>query len=484
MRKRVTRRPGPFARLLQPFQRLKAHASGWLERHGSAAFWLRVLRLGLFQFGMGLTLAPITGTLNRVLIDNMRIPAVLVGLLIAIHYFVSPVRALIGFRSDQQRAKGRWRTPYIVLGAILTFGGLNTSGFSLVLLSGKGSLPYLPALIICLLIFLAYGIGVNVLETAYLALVSDLTPPKERGRVLAVLWMMLVLGTIASSVLLGSLLVNYSDERLISILQSSALIFLILSVVSLWNQERLRPDGTVVGYHDQVRVRMSLGQSLALLWHQQVLRRLFAILFLATAAFASHDILLEPYGGQVLHMSISATTGLTALWGLAMLVAIPAAGWLLWRGFSPVLPIMLGSAVGALGFLVVAIASDASMITPFRSGVWLIGMGRGLFIVGSLALVMALTDRSHAGLFLGLWGVMQALAQGLGAVGGGLARDLAERQTGSVVLGYTAVYGTAMFGLLIALLLVVAMRLTRLRADSAVSPWQGLQDIPADQIMY
>ncbi len=481
-----SRRPRVFAPLLRPFGRLKAAASDWLERHGTAALWLRVLRLGLFQFGMGLTLAPITGTLNRVLIDSLRIPAVLVGLLIAIHYFVSPVRALIGFRSDQQRAAGRWRTPYIVMGAILTFGGLANTPFSLLLLSGQGTLPFVPALIICLLIFLAYGIGVNIVETAYLALVSDLTPPAERGRVLAVLWMMLVLGTIVSSVLLGGLLAEYSDEKLIAILKSSALVFLILSFLSLWKQERLRPDGRVVGYQPDAepRVRMSLGQSLRLLAGQPLLRGLFAILFLGTAAFASHDVLLEPYGAQVLHMSVSATTQLTALWGLAMLVAIPAAGWLLWRGFSPALPILLGCAVGALGFLVVSLASDAALAIAFRSGVWLIGMGRGLFIVGSVALVMALTDRNHAGLFLGLWGVMQSLAQGLGAVGGGLARDLAAARFGSVVLGYTAVYGAALASLLVALLLLARMRLARMRPDAAASPWQGLQDIPADQIIY
>ena len=465
--------------------RLRSRAIRWFDRHGSLTLWLKVLRLGLFQFGMGLTLAPITGTLNRVLIDNLRISAALVAFLIAIHYFVSPIRALIGYRSDQRRAQGRWRTPYIVAGAILTFGGLANAPISLLLLSGQGRLPYAAAAIVCTLIFLAYGVGVNIVETAYLALVSDLTPPRERGRVLAVLWMMLVLGTIVSSMLLGSLLLDYTDERLIAILKSSAVAFILLTFLSLWKQERLRRDGTVVGFHDAITVRVSLGDSLRLLWRQRVLRQLFVVLFIATAAFASHDVLLEPYGGQVLQMSVSATTRLTGLWGLAMLIAIPAAGWLLWRGFSPVLPIVLGCAVGALGFLIVSVASDATLVAPFRSGVWLIGMGRGLFIVGSVALVMALSDRDHAGLFLGLWGVMQALAQGVGAVGGGLARDLAQRWAGNVVLGYTFVYGAALFGLLIALLLLIAQRLgRRVQEGAAASPWSGLQDIPADQIIY
>jgi BCD family chlorophyll transporter-like MFS transporter len=465
--------------------RLRGRIAGWFERHQGTQLWLKVLRLGLFQFGMGLSLAPITGTLNRVLIDNLRIPALVVGFLIAIHYFVSPVRALIGFQSDQKRAAGRWRTPYIVLGGLLTFGGLANTPFALLLLGGHGQIAFVPALIICTLIFLAYGIGVNIVETAYLALVSDLTPPQERGRVLAVLWMMLVLGTVVSSLLIGRLLIDYSDARLIAIIKSSALVFLVLAFVSLWKQERLLPSGLVDTPADTVRVRMSLGASLRLLAGQPGMRGLFGVLFLATLAFATHDVLLEPYGGQVLGMSIAATTGLTALWGVAMLLAVAGAGWLLWRAHSPVLPILLGCAVGALGFLVVGLAGSPSLVNSFRSGVALIGMGRGLFIVGSVALVMSLADRSHAGLFLGLWGVMQALAQGVGTVLGGLARDLAQAQTGSVVLGYTIVYAAALGCLLLALVLVAALRLGRqLRAGEVRSPWAGLQDIPADQIIY
>jgi BCD family chlorophyll transporter-like MFS transporter len=459
--------------------------SGWFERHQGTRLWLKVLRLGLFQFGLGLSLAPITGTLNRVLIDNLGISAAIVGFLIAIHYFVSPVRALIGFRSDQSRAIGRWRTPYIVLGGLLTFGGLANTPFALLLLGGHGHLPFGPALAICTLIFLAYGVGVNIVETAYLALVSDLTPPQERGRVLAVLWMMLVLGTVVSSLLLGSLLVTYTDERLIAIVKSSALVFLLLTIASLWGQEKLRPNGLVDTPGDELRTRMSLGEALRLLARQPGMRGLFAVLFLATVAFATHDVLLEPYGGQVLKMSVSATTNLTALWGVAMLLAVAGAGWLLWRAHSPVLPIVLGCAVGALGFLVVGLSSDAALVGPFRSGVALIGMGRGLFIVGSVALVMWLADRSHAGLFLGLWGVMQALAQGVGTVCGGLARDLAQRSTGSVALGYTLVYAAALVCLVLALAVLFALRLGRqIRAGAVRSPWAGLQDIPADQIIY
>ncbi|MCU0490231.1 MAG: BCD family MFS transporter [Chloroflexaceae bacterium] len=463
--------------------RMVERMDAWLQARPELRRWLKVLRLGLFQFGMGLSLAPITGTLNRVLIDDMRIPAVAVALLIALHYFVSPTRALIGYRSDQYRAEGNWRTPYLVLGAMLTYGGLATAPFTLILLSGEGVLPFWPAFIFCLFIFLAYGLGVNIVETIFLALVSDITPPKERGRVLAVLWMMLVLGTVAGSFIIGQLLVNYSHVRLIQVMQGSAVAFIALTFIALLGQEKLNRRGKVESAHAPAPMRQTLRESVRMLWRMPVLRKLFVILFLATLGFACHDVLLEPYGGQVLGMSVAATSQLTAFWGMAMIVAVALSGWWLWRGGSSVALIMAGCAVGALGFLVISIASSAEAVSLFRGGVWLIGMGRGAFIVGSLALVMALVDTNHAGLFLGLWGLMQALAQGFGTIGSGLGRDLIQHATGQVALGYTAVYETALVSLVVALLLLAVLRVGR-DMRRVRSPWAGLQEVPADQIVF
>jgi MFS transporter, BCD family, chlorophyll transporter len=470
---------------VQSLIELSRRARAWLADHEKVAWWLRVLRLGLFQLGMGISLAPITGTLNRVLISDLSIPAVAVGVLMSIHYFVSPVRAVFGYKSDQHRAEGRWRTPYLVLGAMLTYGGLACAPFSLILLGGNGALPFPAAMLVCTLIFLAYGVGVNIVETTYLALVSDITQPQTRGRVLAVLWFMLVLGTVLSSIVVGQLLQSYSHMMLIRVMQGSAVIFVVCTAVALLGQERMRPDGTLVTHNDEVRVRHTLGEQVRTLWRQPVLRALFAVLFVGTLALATHDVLLEPYGGQVLGMSISATTQLTALWGLAMIAAIAGAGALLWRGQSATLLLVLGLATGALGFAVVILSGGAQLVGLFQLGVALIGAGRGMFIIGSIALVMALADKHHVGLFVGLWGVMQALAQGFGTVGGGLARDLAQAWTGSVLLGYTAVYGASLALIGLALLLFLALRLDRLIANGAArSPWSGLQDIPGDQILY
>lgn len=466
--------------LARPFQPI----TSWVRRRPRLLFWLGIMRLGLFQLGIGLSLAPITGTLNRVLIDELSISAAAVALLISMHYFVSPVRAVIGYRSDKSRSMGKWRTPYIVLGVMLTYGGLALAPFALILLGGNGTIPFWMALLICIGIFVGYGAGVSIVETVYLALVSDITPKEDRGKVLSVLWMMLIVGTVLSAIIVSGLLVDYSHLLLIKVMQGSAIAFVVLTVIALWQQEQLNPDGSIKSDLETVRIRLSLWESIQLLGKEQVLKGLFVVIFIATMAFATHDVLLEPYGGQVLGMSVSDTMRLTALWGLATIVGVSLAAYFLWRKKAPVLLIAAGCIVGLCGFAVISVASDATLVGPFRVGVALISIGRGLFLVGSIILVMSLTDVSHAGLFLGIWGIVQAMAQGLGTIGGGVIRDLAQYQTGSVVLGYTIVY-TGSLLLLLTVILILAFRLgKRLRVSEIKMPWSGVEEIPADQLAF
>ncbi|MCB0027354.1 MAG: PucC family protein, partial [Anaerolineales bacterium] len=225
-------------------------------------------------------------------------------------------------------------------------------------------------------------------------------------------------------------------------------------------------------------------ESIQLVSKERVLQGLLVVIFIATMAFATHDVLLEPYGGQVLNMSVSATMQLTALWGLATVVGVLLAAYLLWRRKAPVMLIAAGCAVGLVGFAIISIASDATLVEPFRIGIVLISLGRGLFLVGSIILVMSLTDVSHAGLFLGIWGIVQAMAQGIGTIGGGVVRDLAQYLTGSVKLGYTIVYGGSLVLLLI-VITILALRLgKRLHVSEIKMPWSGVEEIPADQLAF
>ncbi len=456
----------------------------WLAQYPVWQRRVRILRLGLFQFGMGISLAPITGTLNRVLISELNISAGFVALLMSIHYFVSPIRTVVGHHSDVRRSKGFWRTPYIVLGAMLTYGGLSTAPFSLILFDADSMTQGPIVYIVAFLIFLLYGVGVNIVETTYLAMVSDNTEPEERGKILAILWLMLVIGTVTGSLFIGLSLIDYSLGALISAMQMSAFIFVVCMVLSLIRQEKLRPDGRLVREIEQV-ARQSLGESLKIVWNTPALRSMFFVFFIATLGFGTHDVLLEPYGAQILDMSVTATTLLTALWGVAMIIAVITAGWWLWtRGQSGRL-LISGALVGMMGFLTVTYAGTIESTLLFQIGVAGIGFGRGLFIVGSIATVMSLADRGHTGLFMGIWGVVQSLAQGFGTIGGGVARDAIGSATGNVLYGYTSVYAAASVFLFVMVVYMYVKRInSRLSNGEIQSPWNGLQNIPADQILF
>jgi len=466
------------------WQTSRAETNAWLLAHPQIHWWVKVLRLGLFQFGVGVSLAPITGTLNRVLIHEFALSAGFVALLMSIHYFISPIRTVIGHVSDRKRIEGRWRTPYIMLGTMLTFGGLTTAPFSLVLFSPESLLKGNIVYVICVAIFVVYGVGVNIVETTYLALVGDITTDKDRGKTLAILWLMLVSGTVVGAFFTGLSLITYSHSKLIGVMQGSSMVFLVCTLVSLFDQERLRPDGTLV--NDVVRkARYSLQESLALVWAAPTLRSLFFVFFIATLGFGTHDILLEPYGAEILHMSVTATTFLTALWGVAMVLAIVMAGLWLWWGGSSARLIIAGGITGMVGFGLVSMSGYFAIVGGFQFGVATIGVGRGLFIVGSIATVMNLADRDHTGLFLGIWGVVQSLAQGFGTIGGGIARDMIKARTNDALLGYVSVYSTAGVLLIIMVMYMVLSRIgNKLENGEVRSPWSGLQDIPADQILY
>jgi BCD family chlorophyll transporter-like MFS transporter len=480
----ASRQDSVFASLFASVKDTHSEIAEWLALRPALQWWARVLRLGLFQFGIGISLAPITGTLNRVLINELSLSAGYVALLMAIHYFISPIRTVIGHSSDTQRSVGRWRTPYILLGAMLTFGGLTTAPFSLILFSPESNLQGPIVYVICVIIFAVYGVGVNIVETTYVAMVGDITEDHDRGKTLAILWLMLVIGTVVGALVAGLMLTDYSHRRLIGVMQGSSVVFMICAVISVIGQEKMNPDGTLVNKPPQ-RIRFALGESLQKVWQSPTLRSLFFIFFVATLGFGTHDILLEPYGAEILGMSVTATTLLTALWGVAMIFAIVFAGIWLWRGGSGARLLIFGGIAGIIGFACVSMSAYVNLFGSFQFGVMCIGVGRGLFIVGSIATVMSLADRNHTGLFIGIWGVVQSLAQGFGTIGGGVARDVIKHQYNNPLLGYVGVYAVA-GGLLV--IMVIYMAVThigrKLESGQITSPWGGLQDIPADQIIY
>ncbi|MFN3351300.1 BCD family MFS transporter [Pseudorhodoplanes sp.] len=379
----------------------------------------RLFRLSLFQVSVGMAVVLLNGTLNRVMIVELGVASWLVALMVSIPLVFAPLRALIGHRSDNHRSFLGWRrVPYIWMGTLLQFGGLAIMPFALLILSGDTHGPVVIGHIAAALAFLLVGAGLHTVQTAGLALATDLAPAENRPRVVAFLYVMLLLGMVASALVFGLLLSNFSQIKLIQVIQGAAVVTMLLNLVALWKQEARNPQHTA---HHLPRVALRDA------WRQMSRTpgtiRLLIVVGLGTAAFSMQDILLEPYGGEILGLSVGATTMLTALLASGSLCGFALAANVLSRGHDPYRLAANGALVGVAAFCAVIFASPLESSALFRTGAALIGFGGGLFAVGTLIAAMAIADRHPVGLVIGAWGGVQATAAGLAIASGGAIRD-------------------------------------------------------------
>ena len=382
----------------------------------------RLLRLSLFQISVGMALAMLIGTLNRVMIVELKVPAALVAIMIALPLLFAPFRALIGFRSDHHRSALGWRrVPYIWMGTLLQFGGFAIMPFALLVLGRLGQSAHAPDWVGHLaagVAFLLVGAGMHTTQTAGLALATDLSPPESRPKVVGLMYFMLLVGMILSALLFGYWLRDFSPGALIRSVQAAAVLTLVLNITALWKQEaRTRRLGDP---HEEdvdfVAAMKHFTQG------ENALRRLLAV-GVGTMAFSMGDVLLEPFGGEILHLEVSDTTLLTALLALGGLTGFAWASRVLGRGADPFRMACGGVWVGIPAFLAVLVSAPQASLLLFALGTLLIGFGAGLFGHGTLTATMNHAPPGQAGLALGAWGAVQATAAGLAMGLGGIIRD-------------------------------------------------------------
>jgi len=391
----------------------------------------RVLRLSLFQVSVGMALVMLVGTLNRVMIVELGVPASLVGLMLALPLVVAPFRALVGFRSDTHRCELGWRrVPFIWKGTMLQFGGFAVMPFALLVLAGSGESVNFPTWIGNLsaaLAFLLVGAGLHTVQTAGLALATDLTVPESHPRVVGLMYFMLLIGMIGSALLFGSLLEDFSPGRLVQVVQGAALATVVLNAVAMWKQEPRRPPrGRAAPAPDA-----TFSESWALFCKgDQAVQRLI-IVGLGTLAFSMSDILLEPFGGQILGLSVAATTRLTALLALGGLLGFMFASQVRASGAAPYRMALSGAVIGLAALTLVIVSAPYEQTGLFVIGNFLIGFGGAFFGHGTLTASMRQAPRQQAGLAIGAWGAVQASAAGVAMAMSGAIRDLVNAATAS-----------------------------------------------------
>lgn len=414
--------------------------------------WLSIARLGLIQACLGGIVVLATSTLNRIMVVELALPAVLPGLLVAMHYAVQILRPRMGFGSDRS---GRC-TPWILGGmAVLACGGVlgavAVTTMSTSLASG---------IALSVLAFLLIGVGVSASGTSVLVLLAKRVAPKRRAGAATMVWLMMIAGFAITAGIAGHLLDPYSEARLLAVATGVAVIALVMTALMLIGLERTARAPEAAGA-DPV-VREGFRATLTKVWREPAARHFTVFVFVSMLAFSAQDLILEPFAGTVFGFSPGETTKLSGLQhsGILcgmLLVALAGSGRLFGRrlGFLKFWTVTgcIASGFALAGLVAAGILGPG---WPLRANVFLLGAANGAFSIAAIASMMRLAGEGEGrreGTRMGLWGAAQALAFGGGGLLGTALSDIARLVIDDIAIAYALVFG------LEALLFIVSARL-------------------------
>ena len=376
--------------------------------------WLSIVRLGLVQTCLGAIVVLTTSTLNRLMVIELALPAVLPGLLVALHYGIQMTRPNWGFISDQGGNRTRW----IVLGMIaLALGGFGAA-LGVVLLQTV----WISGLLLSIVSYALIGLGVGASGTSLLALLATSTAPHRRAAAATITWLMMIFGIAVTAGTVGAFLDPYSPELLLKIVAIVCVSAVVVTMLATLGIER--------GITSEVSTAdpMGFAEGLREVWSEPKARIFTIFVFLSMTAYFMQELILEPYAGLVFGFTPGQSTSLSGAQNggvfIGMLtVGIAATGLRLGQLRHWVVAGCLGSAL-TLIFITIIGQVGHIPLTPFVVG---LGFFNGMFAVAAIGSMMALAGdgrETREGTRMGLWGAAQAIAAGFGGLLGAAAVDL------------------------------------------------------------
>ncbi len=425
--------------------------------------WRKVLQFTLVHVGVAITAVPVNSTLNRIMITELNLPALLVGVLVAFPYLLSPLQVLAGSWADHNTVWGRHRSPWILIGGLMAaFGGYMTS-HAVVLMESNFALGLLAAVVT----FAIWGMGVNIASVSYLSLLSELSEGASgwRSRAVSVMWTTMIVATIFTSLVISALLQPYSTAALYT---AFGFVWLVASAFVLFGAAGIEPASK--GPADLHSRAESPRVAIRALTGNPTAQRFFLYLTLVLISIHAQDVLLEPFGGDVLGMPIAATARLTSIWGVGFFITMLGGLWVV-RRMGKKSAANVGAVIAALGFALIILSGIAQSTTILWGAVFVLGLGGGLMTVSNLSFMLDMTVVQAAGLYIGAWGVANFAGQAVGNIASGLIRDVAYRLTGSEIIGYSTVFALEIVGLFAAILLFrgITVETFRRQADVQLS---------------
>ncbi len=432
--------------------------------------WIGIIRLGLVQAALGSIVVLTTSTLNRVMVVELGVAALIPGALVGLHYGVQIGRPLWGHGSD----KGGRRTPWIIGGiGVLALGGIGAAVATSIM-----AVNFIAGLLLAIIDFGLIGVGVGAAGTSLLALLASSVAPARRPAAATVVWLMMILGIAVTAVISGKFLDPFSMTRLITVATVIGLVALTLTIVAVAGVETSvgRPVATETS-GPAVPFRVSLADT----WADPQARLFTIFVFVSMLAYSMQDLILEPFAGLAFGMTPGQTTQLSGLQNGGVflgMVLVGVAGSLLARRIPSILKLFTvgGCVLSAVALAALAFSGSVAPLWPIAANVFAIGFANGIFAVAAIGSMMALAGAagpSKTGLRMGLWGAAQAIAFGLGGFAGSVAADAMRALSGSVGIGFGSVF-------LIEALIFLAAATIALRIGARSAPRPALaRTVPA-----
>lgn len=434
--------------------------------------WASIVRLGLVQTALGAVVVLMTSTINRVMVVELALPAIVPGGLVALHYAVQVLRPRWGYGSDRT---GR-RTPWIVGG----MAALALGGFGAAVATALAETHPAAGLALAVLAFLTVGMGAGAAGTSLLVLLATGVAAQRRGAAATIVWVMMIAGFAITAPLAGHFLDPFSGARLMAVSGTVSLIAFAVAVLAVRGVEPARTDRGEAG-----TPKRPFAQVLAQVWAEPESRRFTVFIFVAMLAYSGQELILEPFAGLVFAMSPGVTTKLAGLQhggvlagmlmvaGLTMGIGGPVLGSLkLWT--------VLGCAGSALALLGIAGAGLLGADFPLRVPVFALGLFNGIFAVAAIGSMMALAGaggEAERGTRMGVWGAAQGLAFGAGGFLGTVAVDAARLVTSRVVDAYAGVFAAE--AVLFVFAAVLALRIAHAPATRGAGTRRAASDFEA-----
>lgn len=400
--------------------------------------WFGIVRIGLVQTALGAVIVLLTSTINRVMVVELALPAMVPGFLVAIHYAVQILRPAWGYSSDM----GGRRTPWIVGGmAVLALGAIGAATATSWTQSNVTA-----GLALAAFSFLLVGIGVGSAGTSLLALLATRVAPERRAAAATIVWVMMILGFVVSAPIAGHFLEPYSHGRLIAVTSCVALLAFTVATLAVLGIERRDERGAPARIVDAPKTPFR--QAFLQVWSERAARHFTIFIFVSMLAYSTQDLILEPYAGLVFGLTPGATTKMAGVQHAGVLAGMICVSVAATAIGGPVLgSLRLWTVTGCLGsalsLLAITAIGYAGPDYPLRAAIFMLGLFNGGFAVAAIGTMMALAGAgagSREGTRIGLWGAAQGVAFGLGGFLGAAAVDAARYVFGQPLKAFAIVF--------------------------------------------